>query len=86
MRSLLEARRLVAMALDRPFETVGEIATIGKVQGWDSIGHISIVLALEKQIGRMLRPEEIGQLESVADIAAILAISTDCVAKPSLGG
>ena len=77
MRNLLDARRLIAMALNRPFETVGENATIGTMQAWDSIGHISIVLALEGKIGRMLRPEEIGRLESVADIAAILGACAD---------
>ena len=75
MRSLLEALLLVATALDRSLETVDETATVGHMQGWDSIGHMSIVLALEGQIGRMLRPDEIGRLKSIADIAAILATS-----------
>ena len=75
MRSLLEARRVVATALNRSLEAVEEAAAIGQMQGWDSIGHMSIVLALEGQIGRMLRPDEIGRLKSIADIAAILATS-----------
>jgi hypothetical protein len=33
---------------------------------------MSVVLALEVKIARMLRPDEIGRLKSVSDIAAIL--------------
>ena len=72
MSSMLEARRLVATALQRPLELVEESASVGHLQGWDSIGHVSIILALEARIGRMLRPDEIGRLTSVSDIAAIL--------------
>jgi acyl carrier protein len=75
MTSLLDARRIVATALDRSLETVEESAAIGRIQGWDSIGHMSIVLALEAHIGRMLRPDEIGRLKSIEDIAAILCAS-----------
>ena len=72
MNGLLEARRLVALALNRPVEAVEETAMIGYLPGWDSLGHMSVVLAIEVQIGRMLRPDEIGRLKSVSDIAAIL--------------
>lgn len=73
MSDLLEARRLVAGALNRPLETIEAGGSIGHMPGWDSIGHITIVLALEAQIGRMLRPDEIGRLKSIADVAAILS-------------
>jgi acyl carrier protein len=75
MSSLLEARRLVATALGRPLEAVEATASVGQMAGWDSMGHISIVLALEAQIGRMLRPDEIGRLKSIDDVAAILSTS-----------
>jgi acyl carrier protein len=79
MTSLLEARRLVAAALDHSFESIEETAAVGQMQGWDSMGHMRIVLALEGQIGRMLRPDEIGRLKSISDIATIL--STSLIAK-----
>jgi acyl carrier protein len=70
---LLKARHVVATALGRPVESVEDTAAVGQPQGWDSLGHISIVLALEEEIGRLLRPDEIGQLKSVVDIATILS-------------
>lgn len=75
MCSLLEARRLVATALGRPLDAVEATAAVGQVAGWDSMGHMSIVLALEAQIGRMLRPDEIGRLKSISEVAAILSTS-----------
>ena len=75
MCSLLEARRLVATALGRPLDAVEATASVGQVAGWDSMSHMSIVLALEAQIGRMLRPDEIGRLKSIGDVAAILSTS-----------
>jgi acyl carrier protein len=84
VRNLVEARSVVAMALNCSFEAVEESAAIGHLQGWDSIGHMSIVLALEGKIGRMLRPSEIGRLKSVTDVAAILSDSS--LAKPNLEG
>jgi acyl carrier protein len=74
MSDLLEARRLVAGALNRPLDTVEANGSVGHMSGWDSIGHITIVLALEAHIGRMLRPDEIGRLKSIADVAAILSV------------
>jgi acyl carrier protein len=73
MTPMLDARRLVATALGRPLETVEQTAMIGGLPGWDSLGHMSVVLALEAQIGRQLRPDEIGRMRCVADIAAILS-------------
>jgi acyl carrier protein len=72
MTDLHAARALVADALGRPVETVGADAAVGSAAGWDSLGHMAVVLALEARIGRMLQPGEIGRLKSVGDVAAIL--------------
>jgi acyl carrier protein len=72
MEARLDARRLVATALSQPLDSVKETAAVGHMLGWDSMGHMSIVLALEARIGRMLRPDEIGRLKSISDIATIL--------------
>jgi acyl carrier protein len=73
MIDIVEARRLIAEAVNRPLDAVDVAGTVGVMAGWDSIGHIAIVLALEKRIGRMLAPDEIGRLKSVSDVAAILS-------------
>lgn len=77
---MFEARAIVAEALGRSIETVGESAAIGRIAGWDSIGHVSIMLALETHLGRLLRPEEVGQIKTIGDIAAILA--NQAIEKP----
>ena len=68
-----EARQLVASALERAVEEVACDGALGEVAGWDSLGHMHIVLKLESALGRTLRPDEILSLTSVADVAALLA-------------
>lgn len=78
--SMLEARAIVAGALGKPIEMVGESAAIGRIAGWDSIGHVSIMLSLEARLGRLLRPDEVGQIKTIGDIAVILA--SQAIEKP----
>lgn len=40
---------------------------------WDSVVHLTLVLALEQTFGVMFEPEEAAALKSVADIRAALA-------------
>lgn len=39
---------------------------------WDSLGHIQLILALEKEFGVKFSSEEVINIRTVADIAAIL--------------
>lgn len=67
------ARALVAAALERRLDEVPPDGTIASVPGWDSLGHVRIVLALEAARGQPLKAEEIATLHSVAAVAAALA-------------
>ena len=67
------ARLLVARCTRRPPGAVTAEASIGTLEGWDSIAHISIVLAVEEEIGRTLTSDEIISVTSVERIAALLA-------------
>ena len=40
---------------------------------WDSLAHLRLVLAIEGQIGRQLDPDESVRIETLSDIAALLA-------------
>ena len=69
---LVMASGIIAGALGcRPAE-VGADAAIGSLPQWDSIAHLSIVLAFEERIGRQLTADEIASLETVASFAALL--------------
>lgn len=42
------------------------------LMNWDSLTHMTIVMALEKEIGRQLSSEEIVSIASLRDIARLL--------------
>ncbi len=67
------ARSLVASALGLEIDEVGADATIASLDAWDSLGHMRISAAIEKEIGRPLTGEEVLALASVQGVAAHLA-------------
>ncbi|MEX2129202.1 MAG: acyl carrier protein [Xanthobacteraceae bacterium] len=66
------AMDLVARALDRSISDVPTNGTIETVPGWDSLGHVKVLLLLEAELGRLLMPAEIATIRSVSDIDRIL--------------
>lgn len=73
--SLLRSRQLVAAALKCSLDTVTEDTNVESIPLWDSLGHMSIILALEQDLKRSLLAEEIAAIASVRAIARIMAKS-----------
>lgn len=70
--SVEQATTIVAQATGiAPGLVTSELAA-GEAPGWDSLGHMRIVLALEGVVARELTTDEIMSLRTVADIAALL--------------
>lgn len=72
MTLLDEARMIVARALEQPFEDITPDDALDTAPGWDSLGHMRIVLGLEAKLVRMLDTHEIVEIKSVSDIVALL--------------
>lgn len=68
-----DVRALMAGALGRDTSDIPNAGTLGEVPGWDSLGHMRLVLAMEERLGRQLTATEIVGLRSIADIVAIMA-------------
>jgi acyl carrier protein len=68
-----QARALVATALGKSIDEVPSDGAIATVPGWDSLGHVRLMMSLEQRLGRTLMPEEIVRLQSVAAIASMLS-------------
>ena len=66
------ARAVLAAALEIEPESIGEDASIGTLEAWDSLAHLRLVQALERELGRELPAEHIFAIGSLADIAAVL--------------
>lgn len=53
-------------------EKVDKNWTSDDIEGWDSMGHLNLILALEKEFGVRFEIEEIFQIRNIADISTVL--------------
>jgi acyl carrier protein len=67
------AKELLAEAANCDSVMIPNDVRIGTFERWDSLAHLRLVLAIEEQIGRLLDPDEAVRIESLADVAALLA-------------
>ena len=67
------AAALLAEALFTTADALGEGATPDRIPGWDSLAHMRLVLALERELGRRLATEEVLSLRSLEALEALLA-------------
>jgi acyl carrier protein len=67
------AKELLAEAANCDSAMIADDVRIGRFERWDSLAHLRLVLAIEQQIGRQLDPDEAVRIESLADVAALLA-------------
>ena len=68
-----------AAIIARAFNIQGEVpadADMASLPAWDSMNHVALLLEIEKELGRTLRSEEIGGIDSVRSIARLLAAET----------
>lgn len=65
-------KQLVAGALGLSVERVGDDATRGKLRGWDSIGHVEVVSALEDHFAVKLEDADLLRMTSLPEIVAVL--------------
>lgn len=65
-----------AAIIARAFNIQGEVpldADMSTLPAWDSMSHVTLLMEIEAELGRPLRPEELGAIDSVRSIARILA-------------
>lgn len=77
MTNRIAAVDLIARALERGGAEIPAEGTVENVPGWDSLGHVKIIMTLESELGRMLAPDEIASLRGVADVDRILTGKTN---------
>ena len=68
-----QAKVLLAEAANCDAAAIPDDVRIGRFERWDSLAHLRLVLAIEAQIGRQLDPDESVAIETLSDIAALLA-------------
>jgi acyl carrier protein len=73
MSSGQRAKKLLAEAANCDSAVIPDDVRIGTFERWDSLAHLRLVLAIEQKIGRQLDPDEGIRIESLADVAALIA-------------
>jgi acyl carrier protein len=58
--------------LDLPAETDATSLVFGEHQHWDSLGHMSLVIAIEQTFGVSLGEDDVLEIDSYASAAAVL--------------
>jgi len=74
-----EVYRQLAAVFDDVFEYEGRIVpetVAADVDGWDSVGHIRLVLACEDAFGCRFEPKEVVGLNNVGELVATIRRKT----------
>ncbi len=73
MSDCVQAKQLLAEAANCDSAMIPDDVRIGTFERWDSLAHLRLVLAIEQKIGRQLDLDEAVRIESLTDVAALIA-------------
>ena len=62
--------------LDLPDLSLAPETSAGDVPGWDSVSHITLVVAVEQRFGIRFNTADIEELRNVGDLARLIAQKT----------
>lgn len=62
----------VSDVMNVPLKDVTAATSPQTVEGWDSVQHLNLVLALEQMLGINFAPEEIEKMQSVGKITELV--------------
>lgn len=71
--SLAAAKTLLAEALQVDAAIIGDDLALGGIDAWDSLAHMRLLSAIEEKLGRPLDAETAAGIESLGDVAKVLA-------------
>jgi acyl carrier protein len=75
--------RVVSQVFGVPIEQITHVDSPDTLEAWDSLAHISLVLALEAEFEVSLTPDEAAEMLSVGAIRQILAAKGITGLEPS---
>ena len=71
--TLDEVRRIAADVFGKDVNLLGADSSPEQVETWDSVQHLTLVLALEAKYGIEFGPEEMERMNTLGDIANLVA-------------
>jgi acyl carrier protein len=75
---IMTSQTRAAAIIARAFNIQGEVsldADMSTLPAWDSMNHVTLLMEIEAELGRPLRSEEVGGIDSVRSIARLLGNS-----------
>lgn len=72
VRNLANAKALLAEASQRQPDEIPDDASVSNFDGWDSLSHMRLIMAMEEKIGRELAPEAVVDIACLGDVAKYL--------------
>ena len=71
-QALATIQNIFREVLDNPNLTISPSSSAKDVEGWDSLAHIGLVVAIEKQFGTRFALAELQVLKNVGDMIELL--------------
>jgi len=72
LTTLDEVRRIAADVFERDESLLGADSSPEQIETWDSIQHLTLVLALEAKYGIEFGPEEMDRMKTLGEIATLV--------------
>jgi len=70
--ALAEIRQIAADVLGVPVDSVTAESSPETLEGWDSLKHINIMMAIEQAFGVEILPEEMAEIRSIGDAVRLV--------------
>jgi acyl carrier protein len=70
--TLEQVRKIASDVFGIPVDQVTPESSPGVIENWDSMQHLTLVLAVEERFGVQFDPEEIEQMNDIGAIAALV--------------
>ncbi len=68
----MRVQRTVAEIFSQPIEAIAPESSPDTIEGWDSVGHLNLVLALEQEFRVQFSPDDIERMLGVQQIVEVL--------------
>ena len=69
---LEKVRDIAADLFHLPAEKITPQSSPQQIESWDSIAHLNLILSLEAQFDLELAPEDLGDINTIGEIAALV--------------
>ncbi len=71
-QTLQQVRRIAADIFSVPAGSITAASSPEQIESWDSVQHLSLVMALEEEFGVQFSPEDFDRMKNIGTIATLV--------------